>query len=128
MRKTYFFLEKSPVYKDKYLIRPNLEILLPLIKNTDSHNVLMARLLSLSYAQFLRYSRDRLGADLIGRYVRHIIPYFNKTPEVKMLVKVLNLRMSLVVSEREQQLSGYEEEGVETPKDNENNSRIAGEV
>ena len=49
----------------------------------------------------MRYCRDRLGAELVGKNSRYIVPYFDSTNEVKMFVKLLNKRMDYVLNERE---------------------------
>lgn len=97
----FFYLEKTSGFRGKYVIRPNLEkFLLPngLKGNTA---VLPARVLNLSYAQYLRYCRDRLGAELVGRFAHSIIPLFEYTNEVALLLKLLNKRMEFVMNEHE---------------------------
>lgn len=96
----YFYLDESPVYKEKYLIRLNIDKL-PFPHGTSgSYNVLFARVLNLSYAEALRYCRDRLGAELIGKNRRYVAPFFDKTPEVQMFVRLLNTRMNYIMNEQ----------------------------
>lgn len=91
--KEYFFLEESPYYEKKYTLRLKIDEL-PFPNGTSgSYGVLMARLLNLSYIDALRYVRDRLGADLMGKGHTYIVPYFENTPVVQQFVKLLNRRL-----------------------------------
>ena len=108
--KVYFYLDDSPIYKGKYLIRLNHNNFLFPHGTSGSYNVFIARVLNLSYAQSLRYCRDRLGAELIGKNTRYVVPYFEKTNEVKMFVKLLNSRMKLIMNEHEFPYEYKEEE------------------
>lgn len=99
--KKYFYLEESPVYKNKYIIRMNHEFFLFPNGISGSYNVFIARLLNLSYADYLRYSRDRLGAELIGKNTRYIIPYYENNAETRALIKLLNTRMEYIMHEHE---------------------------
>ena len=97
----YFYLDESPLYQNKYVLRIHAEEL-PFPNGTNgSYNVLAARLLNLSYPDYLRYTRDRLGAELIGRGNKYVIPYFDAKNDVKMLIKVLNKRLEIIMFERE---------------------------
>ena len=99
--KKYFYLDESPIYKNKYMIRMNHDYFLFPNGTNGSYNVFIARVLNLSYAQFLRYCRDKVGAELIGKNQRYVIPLFDNTAEAKMLVKLLNARMSFIMNEHE---------------------------
>ena len=97
----YFYLDESPVYHNKFLIKSNIEKM-PFPNGTlGSFSVLVARLLNLSYADYLRYARDRLGAELTGKNNKYVIAYFDDTKEVKALVKLLNKRMEYIMFEQE---------------------------
>lgn len=98
---TYFFLDETPLYKNKYVIRFNVDLKYFPNGTTGSYNVFMARLLNLSYAEFLRYCRDKLGAEIIGKGNRYVIPYFTNTPEVQLLVRLLNVRMAYIINEHD---------------------------
>lgn len=123
--KKYFYLDDTPICKGKYTIRMNHEFF-PFHRGiVGSYNVLIARLLNLSYADYLRYARDRLGADLIGKGEKYVMAYFDNTETVKQFVKLLNQRMEYIMSERNDPFEYWEEEDgtvVRTPfKQNENN-------
>lgn len=101
MINNFFYLEKCTTFKQKYLIRLNYEGL-PFPNGLNgSANVFVAHVLGLQYADYLRYCRDRLGAEIIGKNLRYPTPYFDNTKEVKMLVKLLNKRMEFALNERE---------------------------
>ena len=113
----HFFLDDSPMYKNKYVIRIDPSQMPFENGMRGSFDVLIARLLNLPYVEYLRYCRDRLGAELVGKNSRYIVPYFDSTNEVKMFVKLLNKRMDYVLNEREFPYNYTEEEGevVRTP-------------
>lgn len=93
MKEKFFYLEESPVYKNKYCIRLNHSLFLFPNGTSGSYGVIMARVMGLSFPDFLRYCRDRLGAELIGKGSIYVMPYFDNTPEVKQLVKLMNARL-----------------------------------
>ncbi len=131
MAEKYFFLEESPYYANKVLIRMDHEKFRFPNGTNGSYAVFPARLLNLSYASYLRYARDQLGAELIGKNTKYVIAYFEKTPEVKMLVRLLNARMAYILNEKEFPYDYKEEEGkvVRTPfEENVSNTGIDGKV
>lgn len=96
----YFFFDESPVYTNKYIIRLNHEKF-PFPNGTKgSFNVIVARLLNLNYADYLRYARDVLGAELIGKGTRYVMPYFDKNEVTDIFIRLLNKRMEYVMLER----------------------------
>lgn len=97
--KRYFYLEESPFYKNKYTIRLNHELFLFPHGTSGSYNVFIARVLNLSYADYLRYSRDRLGAELVGKNSRYVVPYYNNDASTSALIKLLNMRMEYIMNE-----------------------------
>jgi len=123
--KEYFYLDESPVFKEKYVIRLNHE-LFPFPHGTrGSFNVIIARLLNLSYAQHLRYCRDRLGAELIGKNTRYVVPYFDRNELSRGFVKLLNKRMEYLMNERKYPFDYVEVDGnIERVPFNENESNV----
>ena len=122
----YFYLDESPIYQNKFLIRLRHENLLFPNGTTGSYNVFISRVLNLSYPDFLRYARDRLGAELIGKNNKYVIPYFDYTREVQLLISVLNKRMKLIMFEHDHPydlVRGEDGKLEKIPfKDNEDNS------
>lgn len=101
MSEKFFFLEESPFYRDKYVIKLNHEKFLFPTGTEGSFNVIVARVLNLSYASYLRYARDKLGAELIGKGTRYVIPYFVKDNNSKALIDLLNSRMKYIMNEHD---------------------------
>lgn len=99
MSNKFFFLEESPFYKDKYIIKLNHEKFLFPTGTEGSFNVIISRVLNLSYASYLRYARDRLGAELIGKGTRYVIPYFLRDEKSKAFIDLLNSRMKYIMHE-----------------------------
>lgn len=107
----YFYLDTSPVYANKYIIRVNTDKM-PFPKGTSgSYNVLAARLLNLSYAEYLRYARDRLGAELVGKKTKYVVAYFDRNEETLALIKLLNSRMEYIMNERKFPYDYIKEDG-----------------
>lgn len=100
IRKTYFVLEQSPFAEGQYTITINFE-LLPPMTTTGSYNILFARLMGLSYPQYLRFCRDVLKAEVIGKNTFYPIVYFKKNLETTAFVRLLNTQMNFVMWERE---------------------------
>ena len=95
-----FTLEESPYRPGRYTIRINFEKL-PQMSTTGSYNILFARLMNLSYAQYLRMCRDLFSADIVGKDSLYPVAYFVKNIHVVALVRLLNSRMNLIMWERE---------------------------
>ena len=108
MKKECFFYEESPYNPNKYIIKLNYENM-PLKFTIGSYNLLAARLLNLSYPQYLRMCRDLLNAEIIGKDKKYPVAYFKKDKLLFQLVKLLNARANLALLEREKFLQGKEE-------------------
>lgn len=65
-----------------------------------SRNVFMARLMNMSWAQFLRLCRDYYGATLVGKNKLYVVPYFANETDACRLCKELNKRMALVMANK----------------------------
>ena len=122
----YFYLEESPIYKNKYIIRLiHYKFLFP-TGTSGSYNVFIARVLNLSYADYLRYSRDRLGAELVGKQSRYVVAYYDKNQTTEAFVKLLNKRMEYIMHEHSFPYEYKEENGevkrIPFEQNNEDNS------
>lgn len=122
----YFYLEESPIYKNKYIIRLNHDKFLFPTGTSGSYNVFIARVLNLSYADYLRYSRDRLGAELVGKQSRYVVAYYDKNQTTESFVKLLNKRMEYIMHEHRFPYEYKEENGevkrIPFEQNNEDNS------
>jgi hypothetical protein len=98
----YFYLQNHPVYQDKYIIYFDYPTDYFLNGTSGSYDVFIARLLNLSYPDYLRWARDRLGAELIGKNKRYIKVLFNgNNPTVQIFIKVLNKRFEYIINEHD---------------------------
>ena len=100
MRTNYFAFEEAN--GNRFLIKCNPE-LIPTFTGRiyGAPTVLASRLLGLSFPQYLRYCRDVLGAEVIGRGKLYPVIYFEKNPATTQLVKLLNSRLELIIQEFE---------------------------
>ena len=121
----YFYLQRNPVYQDKYEIYFDYPVkYFP--KGTDgSYNVFIARLLGLSYPDYLRWARDRLGAELVGKNKRYITVLFNgNNSTTQVFINLLNTRFKYIINEHDFPYT-YKEANGEVKripfKENENN-------
>jgi hypothetical protein len=99
MNKKYFTINEAISQPNKCLIGFNLEEF-P-IRTKGSFNVLAARVMGLSYVEYLRMCRDVLGAEIIGKNSTYPVPCFKKTRELVAFVRLLNVRFNCIVWEKE---------------------------
>ena len=95
-----FMREESASYPGKYIIRP-IHDNFHLDSTDGSFNVICARLMGLTYAQYLRMCRDCFGAEIIGKGSMYPVAYFKLSQELMDLIEQLNARANLVLWERE---------------------------
>ena len=108
----YFYLQNSPVFQDKYEIYFDCPTKYFPNGTDGSYDVFIARLLNLSYPDYLRYARDRLGAELVGKNKRSIKVLFNyDNPTVQIFIKMLNKRMEYIINEHDFPYTYKEENG-----------------
>lgn len=95
-----FVRDESASQPGKYIIRPIHENFF--LESTEgSFNVIGARLMGLTYAQYLRMCRDIYGAEIIGKGDTYPVAYFNLSQGLQDLTEELNARANLVLWERE---------------------------
>ena len=73
----------------KFFICPNHDRL-HLEYTNGSFNIICARIMGLSYANYLRMCRDRYGADIIGKGCKYPVAFFEKNKKADELVSILN--------------------------------------
>ena len=95
-----FEREESASYPGKYLIKPVYDNF-HLTGTEGSYNVICARVMGLSYAQYLRMCRDCFGAEIIGKGHLYPIAYFPLSNHLRALIDDLNARANLILWERE---------------------------
>ena len=91
----YFFIEESPYKVGKYTINLDFDKF-PSISTSGSYNILPARLMGLSYANYLRMCRDLFDADIIGKDSKYPVAYFTNREKLRELIKVLNKKMEVI--------------------------------
>ena len=95
-----FMRDESASQPGKYIIRPIHENFF--LESTEgSFNIIGARLMGLTYANYLRMCRDVYGAEIIGKGQRYPVAYFNLSQGLADLIEELNARANLVLWERE---------------------------
>ena len=97
----YFLMEESPYQPGKYMITPNFP-LLPLKGTRGSYNILAARIMNLTYADFLRLCRDLCGAEIVGKGHGYPVAYFDNYKSAQSLIDELNRRTKILLEERKQ--------------------------
>ena len=95
-----FYRDESATQPGKYLIRADQDKF-HLDSTEGSFNVICARLMGLTYAQYLRMCRDCFGAEIIGKGDTYPVAYFKPSQELQDLLDNLNVRANLVLWERE---------------------------
>ena len=101
MKKVKIFCrDESAIQPGKYIIRADLEKFY-LNFTEGSYNVIGARLMGLTYAQYLRMCRDIYGAEIIGKGGMYPYPIFKLSRGLEELIDQLNARANLVLWERE---------------------------
>ena len=95
-----FYRDESATQPGKYMIRADFDKF-HLDSTSGSFNVIGARLMGLTYAQYLRMCRDIYGAEIIGKNSLYPYPVFKLSQGLNDLIEQLNSRASLVLWERE---------------------------
>ena len=95
-----FYRDDSATQPGKYMIRADLEKF-HLNFTEGSYNVIGARLMGLTYAQYLRMCRDIYGAEIVGKNTAYPYPVFKLSKGLEDLIEQLNARANLVLWERE---------------------------
>lgn len=95
-----FYRDECPNQPGKYMIRADLDKFH--LEYTDgSYNIIRARLMGLTYAQYLRMCRDEFGAEIIGKGDLYPVAYFKPSQGLNDLIDQLNARANFVLWERE---------------------------
>ena len=95
-----FYRDECPNQPGRYMIRADLDKF-HLEYTEGSFNIIGARLMGLTYAQYLRMCRDEFGAEIIGKGDLYPVAYFKLSRGLNDLIDQLNARANLVLWERE---------------------------
>lgn len=101
MKKEYFYLDEYPIQNEHYTIRANFDNF-NLKYTTGSYNIIPARVMGLSYAQYLRMVHDELGAEIIGKGHKYPVAIFKKSKEVSQFIKLLNTRAEAIIQDKKE--------------------------
>lgn len=100
IKKECFTIEESATNPGKWMITPVHENFC--LKHTEgSFNIICARLMNLSYAQYLRFCRDMVGGEIVGKGHKYPVVYFSRGERLQAFVRLLNTRANLVLWEKE---------------------------
>lgn len=99
----YFYAEESAAKSGKYIICLDFN-LLPIKTTTGSYNILPARLLGITYANYCRLCRDSFGGEIYGKDSMYPVCYFKRDDNLNALLRLLNKRMELILKLKENKL------------------------
>ena len=94
-----FYRDESAYHPGKWMIRP-IQDNFHLDSTEGSFNIICARLMGLTYPQYLRMCRDCFGAEIVGKNSYYPVAYFKRSKELDALIDNLNARANLVLWER----------------------------
>ena len=94
-----FYRDECVSHPGKYIIRANLDKFF-LESTTGSFHIIGARLMGLTYADYLRMCRDCFGAEIVGKGSMYPYPIFKASSLLEELIKKLNERAELVLLKR----------------------------
>lgn len=85
-----FFLDQIPWSEDEYIISNHFdEIEMPMIKT--SYQLLQARLVDMTYKEYIDFCRDSLGAKVMKKpNQKWTSIYFEDTAKVRKFIEILN--------------------------------------
>lgn len=95
-----FYKDESASYPGRFIIRADLEKF-HLYHTTGSFNIIGARLMGLTYAQYLRMCRDVYEGKILGKGSYYPFPVFKLSDKLEELIDQLNARANFVLWERE---------------------------
>ena len=95
-----FDFDESPYERGKYRIIPIHENF-HLTYTEGSFAIIAARVLGISFPDYLRLCRDEFGGEIIGKNTMYPVVYFERTEDVRTLLKILNAQANLILFHRE---------------------------
>lgn len=88
-----FYVDDIPNEPGYYMVRLEYPQL-PFDRIQSSLNVLAARVLGLSYAEYLRYCRDEFGAVLVGKNSLYVIAIYDSRAKAQKVADLLNTKIT----------------------------------
>ena len=92
----FFYVDETPYFPGKFVIRLYHEKF-GFSQFKGSCNCVPAKLMMLSYANYLRLCRDIYGAELQGKNTKYPIALFKDKKNAEALAKELNCRAAQVI-------------------------------
>jgi hypothetical protein len=92
----FFYVDETPYFPGRFVIRLHHEKF-GFSNFRGSCNCIPAKLMMISYANYLRLCRDVYGAELNGKNTKYPIALFKDKKNAEALVKELNRRAAQVV-------------------------------
>lgn len=90
------YFEVFETFDNKFMVSPNLDNL-PVNCSKGSYNILAARVMGLSYANYLRMCRDLYNGEINGKGSLYpIVKFVNKSDATK-LISTLNSRTNEIL-------------------------------
>lgn len=89
------YFEVREMIGDNFMVGVCMESF-PNIHTAGSYNVLGARVVGVSYAQYLRMCRDLFNAHLMGKGSKYVYPIFETKQDCQKLVDFLNKRLNQI--------------------------------
>ena len=86
-----FYVDESAIQEGHYLVRLDFSTVPSNVYTKGSFAVLGARVLGISWPNYLRLCRDEFSAEIIGKGSSYPVAYFTKEGAIK-LVALLNER------------------------------------
>lgn len=97
-----FKFEASPYHPGKWMITVDHEKFhCHGLSKPGSYHILQARVMGLTYANYLRLCRDVFGAEIIGKKSMYPVAYFSSLQKINDLIDQLNVRASAIEWNRE---------------------------
>ena len=93
-----FYVDDIPNESGFYMIRVDYTQL-PLYYIQSSLNVLPARILGASYANYLRLCRDKYNAILLGKNCYYTVPIYKSKDDAAALCKILNEKIKDIMAQ-----------------------------
>lgn len=98
-REEVFYVNESPYMPNHYTIGIHHDKF-NLTSTVGSYNVIMARILGISYANFLRMCRDSFEAIIIGKNTYYPVAYFKSKTACKSICDLLNSYATIILWDR----------------------------
>lgn len=96
LEKTHYSFKDHPVFRNKKILSLDVSDL-PFSSNDPNLDVFPARLLNLSYAEYLRFCNDVLKAEIVGKRQPKPTVLFEINDNTKMFVRLLNKRIDYIL-------------------------------